>query len=334
MPSLDQIEKILKTPYPLLLSAKTPNLTNNAIVSPVDSSFLANPTRQAMFVDEIRFSIPTGAGLSGTGTSGVVVMPFTGCRLSMGRLAITNGFVPLVLFGKSLNTTDVTNGGSAQSGFCMTWKLPKPLYVPPGEFISPRFQFILPITPAGGQAVPDPTPFQIEMSIVGRSLPVDCPVPRTIDMPWISFWQSKALNCTVSASSTFLTRDQSRETDLVNPFNTPLFLQRLVGRLPTVGANANGTFEANDAGFCFIGSEFVTLRMVNSYGGVLVKDFTPFYDLFHLYDKAWTVNTKMPPKTFLTTFLECNTTTSTQTSTQNAIAMIGMIGYRKVRLAA
>src|ERR1700682_435950 len=325
MPSLDEIEKILKTPYPLLLSAKTPNLTNNAVVSPTDASFLANPTRQAMFVDEIRFSIPSGIPAQGSGAT--VAMAFTGCRLTMGRLAITNGFVPLVFFGKSLTPTDVSNGGialtaSTQSGFCVTWKLPKPLYVPPGEFISPRFQFVPQVAPVGSAGFPDVTPFQIEMSIVGRSLPVDCPVPRTIDMPWISFWQSKALNCTVSASVTVLTRDQSRETDLVNPFNSPLYLQRLVGRLPAIGtAGGAGAFEANDAGFCFIGSEFVTLRMVNSYGGVMVKDFTPFYDLFHLFDKAWTINTKMPPKTFLTTFLECNTTTSTITSIQNAIAM-------------
>jgi len=323
---------ILRTTYPVLLSAQTPAFSNGKSLSIPDTSFLANPERLPMLIDEIHFT-PVLTNVAAT-LGFIQAIDFTGVSFTLGRLPITNGFVPLGVLGKSLNPQELNDGTGR------VWRLPKPLYIPPGEILQPRFQYQLPAMPGGTILTDSASPFNIEISYIGRILPINYPKPKYIQAPWVSFWNSKFFRVDNQSSAT---TDASRETDLVNPFNSPLHLQRFNGRIVTATddnvSGPNGG-EADIRGASFIGSETTTLRMVSSYGSVLVRDFTSVYDLFHLYDKTWTVNTVMAPKTFFIVNLAAAATPTSFFAAPGLVSALGtiaqlqmaLVGYRNVKL--
>src|SRR5258708_39811640 len=122
----------LSTPTPIILAATTPNFgADNASVRIPDLTFLQNPHRTAMLIDEIRFHATANAEAA---------LLSTRCQFRIGRNELTNGWVPLQMFGKSINPNDCTNTSGATNPLIVaSWKLPRPLYVPAGEVLIPNF---------------------------------------------------------------------------------------------------------------------------------------------------------------------------------------------------
>lgn len=294
---------------PVLLSA-TFAVPVNSVRGLADSTQLQNPSRTAMWLDEIRVFAHFPQERSQADVQDINLQ--LRISLKLGRIPITNGFVPIALMGKVLNPTEFILEGNG--GF-HTWKLPKPLYIPAGEYLIPEIQHI------GFASITD-TP-DIRITYAGRSLPSDHPRPPVLNFPWVTAYVTPNRGVGVFT-------DQSYETDLVNPFNEPLRVQRFVGDVVLADSNNNAT-RGNNRPACSIGSRFTTVRMANSNGAILVRDPTPFNHLFNVTDRTWTVNALLPPKGFYTTFLNQDYSLL-DLSGVTITSMISMVGHREVKL--
>jgi hypothetical protein len=141
--------------------------------------------------------------------------------------------------------------------------------------------------------------------------------------------------------------DQSTPSDLYNPFEPELHVQRFVGRFLNFQIGNSGTPDDNNYGdlkgvMTFadelvdfsnnipLAGTFVSAQ--DSFNNILIRDPTPFYHVFAAIDRSWTMNCVLPPKGFylftvdrLWAYLE------TQFNyTAAATVGIGMISWRDV----
>lgn len=270
---------------PILLNA-TVSVSPGANSEISDPTRLQNPFRTPMLLDEIRF-FPQTQTFSGLEVWQTLLRLALQVDLRLGRVPLTNGPVSISCFGKSLN--DATRYLSLESGGPFTYKLPKPLFLLPEEYLVPRVYH----NPAFGTSEAQ----VLEVIYVGRSLPADFPRPQVRHIPWIA--QAPKLDATITTSGDTIV--QTTEADLVNPFDVPLKVQRFIGdfynsvdRAGNVGVTAD------------VQGELTLMRAVDHEGGILVKDSTPFSHLFGYNDRSWTVNTVLAPKGFFIFFIERN----------------------------
>lgn len=327
---------------PMLLSSQVTLLPGATKEAP--EVRMVNPLNTAMLIDEIRFKTPP-ISASGLGISAYNPLLNIRCALRMGRVALTNNPVPIGNFGR-VTLEDTSTGtvggvgnyvnslGSPQAFITThsTWKLPKPLYVPRGEFLVPKItydtRFLKTLTSFNPSQFDSLT---IDVSFAGRSLPPNFPVPKSIAVPWVTSFDVDLLALTAGNSDTTI----SNQTQLVNPFDKPMFVQRFIGRSLLHGngeeASLYAPFELGDG---FPGSAaawtMTTVRAVDSLNNILVRDPTPFGHLFQFLSRSWNVNAHLPSQGFYIMTVDRNYT-STIASTYLAHA-ISMVGYREVEL--
>lgn len=222
---------------------------------------LQNPFKTAMLVDEVRFSYNE---LSGNSTNIVLQ-----AEMSVGRMQLTNGTVPLRSFGRALNYQDT------RTDLCFTWKLPKPLYLSAEELLVISVYFL------PGYLVTQRT---VTVVVAGRSLPSNFPPPAVVHYPWVTTYIPPYIS---SADSL----DTSQESQLCNPFNEELHVQRFTARYDNM--TNSGTDEYSN-----ITEEFTTVRAIDSFGNILVRDPTPLFHLMQAPTRSWTVNARLASKGF------------------------------------
>ena len=292
---------------PILLTAEFSLLPGADTKGLADSSLLQNPFGTAMLLDEIRFTVNNFQHSRG-GEGGIIRAAF-----KLGRTPITNGFIPIWNFGKVLNPIEAL-GAVTVSTF--TWKLPKPLYIPPSEYLIPTLQNIA--MPSGLDLTA-----KVRVTYAGRSLASNHPTPKAIHVPWVTAYLTP-----FRGAGTFT--DQSTEADLVNPFNESLNVQRFIGRILVDKITATEEVGESVTYYAGLGSRLTTVRMTNSNGVILVRDNTPFNHLFNATDRSWTVNAILPPKGFYLAFFSQNHTG--MDAAGYVSSMISMIGHREVKL--
>ncbi len=150
------------------------------------------------------------------------------------------------------------------------WRLPEPLFVDAGQVLSSQFFRY------GDALSGDIT---IQVTYAGRTVSPDQQTPRLIPIPYAAPFVTTVGNV----------YQQSNENHLFNPFDHPIRIQRLTGRVhiaqsmvlsPTpVTAGSNTTLLIND-----------------SWGGKMVNNNTGPTDVFDSLRAAWTVDTIMPAK--------------------------------------
>lgn len=223
--------KLTKGFSPVILTSGEVSLSRGAIAVP-DHGLLQPVERTAMLIDEIHFS---GRTLAGDGISYFDPRWSIRAQLSLGRLAVTNGFIPVAgleyaHLTNSLNCvfarTAGGGGGSDYAAYIFSsarWKLPVPLYVPAGSTLQCQLQ----ATSSGfawASGLYTPT-LVADVTYVGRLLPVDYPVPNTIKVPYAT-----ALVSPDVASGNTPLFIESKDLQLGNPFDVPLFAQRFIMR--------------------------------------------------------------------------------------------------------
>lgn len=270
---------------PILVSSGFLTMNANQAVGP-DPSRMTNPYKTPMLVDEIRFRT-TRVGGNGPGPQLSLLV-----ELKLGRIPLTNGFVPAYALCKQSPATD-NNFGTTPSAYVVstTWKLPKPIYVPYGEYLSFRVMYDPTLTPAYASTT-------AEVSYAGRSLSSGTQKPASVWIPWATSFPIPLLaqqELTAVSSSTISTQSQ-----LVNPFDDVLYVQRFIGRTwqsqeaQELGPLGGGT-PATGVDLAF---KYTMVRATDSLGNILVRDPTPFPHLFQFVDRTWNVNTVLPPKGF------------------------------------
>lgn len=290
-------------------------LQTGAADAPAIAAF-KNPMGQDMEVLEIKFE--TCGALDSNNVTGIPYGGSIGCELTMDTLKLTNGSVPVWCFGRAENisaeTKIDTNLTPALAWNAYTWKLPRPLFVPAGMAITPKFNHF--------GYVPETL-----MVRVGYSARRAVKAPKVVNVPWVAAYKSKSFN-PINVAGT----DVSQELDLVNNTDKMFHLQRFVGRT-LFTAQSGTTSEVNPISF---GSRFLTLRMVDSYGRPIVRTYTPFRSVFGAVTRSWELEETgalLDPLAYYRVFLKKGA--MTMAANQNggsAQAFVSMVGWREESL--
>ncbi len=300
---------------PLILQAQiTPPLGGGSF-GLADTTRLENPFQTPMWIDEIRFRLADSAVLGGPSWSRLKV------ELKLGNITLTNGFVPIGLLGKVLNDSF----GETRAPICFTWRLPKPLFIPARELLRPTL-YLEPFTANDLKTV--------TIIYCCRPLPVGTPTPTTLQIPWVTYFKPPNLVMTGAVDTT----NQSTPSDLFNPWDEELRVQRFTGRL--MGSYTGAGIEDSD--YMSLASAQVNLATgkptygtfvsaQDSFNNILIRDATPFAHVFDFIDRAWTVNCVLPPKGFYLFTVDRYWSGYTPTlGTTTATVGIGMVGWREV----
>lgn len=252
---------------------------------PTKLSNLINQYKMPMWVDEIRIAAVDYPDTSVRDFFDIFTK--TQIRILFGRYAITHEFVP----GTVMAPRWPGDGH-------IVIRLYKPLYITPQDLPVPTIRSTVNMT--------------VRFSLVGR-LAEPLPQNSKIWVPYIT-----AFNGTSVAAGTTGAQESNR-TDLANPFRTSLSVRYLMGYRTTdnFGSDvSNGT--VNNA-------PSMDVRISDYLGRPIVRDPTPFFDLFNIRDQSWTVNTVLPYGGYFLANVSVDATDASQAQKFD----IGMLGYRE-----
>jgi hypothetical protein len=282
----------------------------------VSVATLKNPMGQDMEILEIKFEV-----VGPLDTDSEVASAYggsIGCELVMGNYKLTNGSIPVWCFGRAENLsaeskTDLYGSTAGLSYNAYTWRLPRPLFVPAGAVIQPKFNHF--------GYVPQTLTTRIGYS--GRSV---FKSPRAAYVPWVAAYMSKVFNPITAA-----TTDVSSTRDLINDTDKVFHLQRFVGRTLFTSQDDLHS-EAAPSPF---GSRYLTMRMVDSYGRPIVRTYTPFRSVFGAPTRSWEleeIGAQLDPGAFYQVFLKKAAMTMAANQDAGQIqAFVSMVGWREER---
>ncbi len=315
---------------PLLLEAQISPPAGGGSFGLADPTRLENPFQAPMWLDEIRIRLPSANGGAEAAAWSTLAL-----ELKLGNTPLTKGFVPIGLFGKTLS--DATILGSNNGMAYLTWKLPKPLFIPAREFLRPTFY----CAPFSGAPTKTAT-----LIYCCRPLARGTPTPQTLQIPWVTFYVPPNIVSGGSNQGTDRT-DQSTPADLYNPWDEELHVQRFVGRLmPQNSAyDCTGLMElasafvsldpSNVADFSVPIGQVITGTLVSaqdSFNNILIRDPTPFAHVFDYLDRAWTVNCVLPPKGFYLFSIDRLWANFDPADAVTITVGISMVGWRDVKV--
>jgi len=265
MKTLDRFQGV----SPVLLSSSCTVKANNSAIP--DSGQLSYPFRKAIVIEEIRWTM--SSELVGGKNLGALVAT----KLSIGQLYLMRDPMPVWLLGTMMDQSledarDFSTAPASDFGH-YRWRLPEPLYLEAGQVLSSWFT-------RGDDGLGD---IDVQVSYVGKTVAPSQPKPGLIAVPY-------AAPFVTTLGQVY---QQSNEFNLFNPFDVPIRVQRLTGRVlkfapPFVSAAMALTPAVPGSG--------LTILMNDSWGGKMVNNNTGPGDVFDVLRAAWTVDTIMPPK--------------------------------------
>jgi len=281
----------------------------------VPPAALKNPMGQDMELLEVKFELSLVTAI--TGAENIPAGASIWCELMMGGNKLTNGAIPVWNYGRAENIEgeykrDTTSG---REFLAYSWRLPRPLFIPAGAVVIPKF------THTGL--------FPGAISVrIGYSARTVFTKPKVVYMPWVAKYVSKAFNPITAAGT-----DASSELDLVNPHPEVLHLQRFTGRLYTSrGTTAAGPSTADIAPE--IGGLYLFARMSDSYGRPIVRSYTPFQSVFEGVGQSWEMDgATLDPEAFFVVNLRKDALSTTVYPSAQTQAFVSMVGWRELELA-
>ncbi len=232
-----------------------------------------------------------------------------GVKLDLGSIALTNGFVPAANFGprQIVEASGATDTGIYTSQ--VIWKLGRPLFIPPGGALVPTFEHR-----ARGIISMD-----VRADYSGQKMPVGYK-PKKVFLPYVSSYVSSVFDASESGS------DMSSETDILNPFNEPIFIERFVGR---VSVFTNESQVDLDNLVLPIGS--YTIRMVDSRGHRIVRDPAVFGQVFWNPLRTWELGGKVQLDSGAHVIVELfKTSLGLTENTVFTQAAVSLVGWREI----
>ena len=288
----------------------------------VNAVSLKNPMGRAMEILEIKWQVSldtsTNPLTSGDGTG--VLGGSMACKLQLGELPLTNGFVPVWSFGRSdlISPEVCVDNFNSREYSEYNWRLSRPLYVPAGAVVLPTFQH-------RGLLASDIT---VTISYSARDLPDGYTPPSKEAVPYASSYITKSFLLTAAGT------DVSNETDLSNPFEETLILQRMTGRVPVISSAVPGFAYENDA--ASVPGAQMNIRIVDSYGRPIIRDFAPMRQAFSQVTRSWEMDGQsinMEPKSFYRAYIRFDAPINTIVSSAVLYGQghVGLVGYREVK---
>lgn len=255
---------------PILLTTTVP-VPVGAVREPQDKYALQPAFNEALLLDEIRFDYLRPQ--TGLPTAAQGVNPWNDIRVELtmgGSISFTYQPVPLSALNTSPNPYLWNFAYNS-----VVFRLPKPLYLNPGDMFVPRFH---------NNWIND---VDIQVTYAARRTPVR---PAENWYPYVSSFTSQQFNVLPGTDSFLL---ESTPSDLVNPYDVPLLVDRLVG---FIGTNApRGYFGQVQRNPCDYAGDYLNVRLFDSAERPIVRDLTPFNMLFNLQGRAWQMKSILHP---------------------------------------
>jgi hypothetical protein len=242
------------------------------------------------------------------------------CKLDLGTTKITNGFVPIWNFGRADDLSKElhvsTNlGVPYEVASFFHWRLPRPLYVPEGGILTPTFQHRGLLSQS----------LSVQISYSARSLDVKSQ-PKKLYVPYVASYTSRVLDFTAGQP---VETDESTETDLVNPWSEPLFLQRFTGRFYTK-QDFSGVINVAEDVFPTLSNDGTRIRIVDSGGRPIVQNPTPFRQVFSAPTRSWEMEGHvMDPHSHYRVFVRKTQPSFPVFGTVQGQAHVGVVGFRE-----
>lgn len=308
---------------PIHLTANADGVVAGATAS-VNTLALKDP--RPIEIHAIKFSI-LGAYSATLGACPAVNGGMVGVGLTLGSLPLTQGFVPIWNFARGESLVDdscTTRSYDATSlSFPLAadyvWRLPRPLYVPPGRVVVPQVQHRGIIS----------YPIDFRISYVGRTVE-EKKGKATIQIPYVTAWTSGSY-----AINSARTLERSSETDFRNPFIRPLHVLYFVGRsLQTEVYASSGLVVCRGHPYNLYNSLF-SIKMSHSSGVKAIEDYTPIGVVMPIDQGAiWPCPHDLDPQSFYTIDLLKNASASTQYNPTGYTGhteqlQLSMVGWRE-----
>jgi hypothetical protein len=233
----------------------TPRSTNG-----VNTVALVNTGKDPMEIRRIKFTmIPEADQYTGSGIA---------CKLDLGQIPLTNGYVPIHCFGKREAGGEDFLTSSTTRAHQFVWNLSRPLFIPPGGVLTPSFEHRSQNT----SNVPMRVSYAGNLCARGYK-------PKKLALPYVCAYTSKVF------STLLIDTDSSSETDLMNPFAETLKIERFAGHVNVWTPSSTSNSETGSAGF--FASDDLTLRMTDSLGRRIVRDKAIFDQVFSAVTRSW-----------------------------------------------
>lgn len=267
---------------PLLLATNVQVPIGGVVSANADE--LTNDFEQDVQLEEIRFIVSVnGARFNATNAVSMGALgSLVRAQIKMGRLDLTNGYVPIWLLG-----TRYQAAMEAMTGFSdlvatpnrtavweyHRWRFPKPLLVPQGAAISCSFTYLTPTGRQGPLAFAVDSPLNVWVAVAGKALSKRIARPSKIPVPYATYWAPK------------MGEGVSGDDALFNKFPVPLYVQRFVGRVaecpPPLDPGNLGIIGVPDQEIWFESWAAPNLTIKASTGYDVVGDMTAWQDVFN-----------------------------------------------------
>jgi hypothetical protein len=265
---------------PLILRAET-LVEVNSNASP-NNNALINPTGEPWEIHEIKFGVRRETDLSVMRVSGAML----DVNIGWCGKPVTDGFVPVWNCGaqqaveefRALQAASIADlGGYWKAQDCFyTWKLDHPLYVPPRRALSVEFR--------NNGLVNSPT--RASVALIGRVMPRSAR-PIKVKVPYVSAWKSGFYPYLESGDP-----ETSPESVLFNQFQTPLTVERFVGRMvqrvQTLETTESFVYVDQVSRLAFRGSLFSAKHRMTD-GSIVARDWSKFGNLYGWRNYKWNV---------------------------------------------
>jgi len=296
---------------PVAFSAQTAAPIAIGANAPLNVGTLQLGFRSGYWIDEIRMNAwtPEHTGLTPavTGLSSYVAFQF-----QTGTKQFSKNAVPMGLYAPVFSINDsgaeITSLTKFTAFSRVRWKLPKPLYMNPGDAIQCNVF-------ANKIAIVD-TQLTVNASVtyIGRALAQGAKPPISRQVPWVGWFQK-------DSDTTFA----GCTNELQNPFTSRLIIERFTSR--TYQNGAAGAFSevmaaaqlANGAG-----DAYCEIHIDDSLGYQIVPKFHGVGMVFDTSRHAWTFSRSMGPREQFNVQLR----NAGNAVVNKFLTQVGMVGYR------
>lgn len=230
------VDKFFAGAYPVATSAEVTLVEGGT--AQFNSQGLSNYFDNPMAIDEIHFQVRTGY----SSTLHPVYLNFGGTiriKLMLGRFALSSVFVPIGCLGTTFGggtlgyatfasavyspETVITEFTQFSYTSYFRWKLPRPLVSPVGMPLEAQ---AIRVPDGISQVFPlADTSVTVNMTYVGRAIKKRLPKTILAPVPYVGLFANVFSTPSVATSG---------QLDLYNPFQSPLTVQRLIGRWQNV----------------------------------------------------------------------------------------------------
>jgi hypothetical protein len=304
----------MKKTAPILLSGEVTLNAGQTMNAP--SQNLMSPFREPIWIDAITWTIwnPAVNANNAFWDWGGTIRT----RLTLGRTEITrnrfNGFVPIWNLSPQVNDLSASvqfdrfSTSDPVASTMHKWKLPRPLYIPPGMSLQSTFMRTQDAGPAGTV---------VSVGYAGRYADPSLPTLHEIDVPFATFAEAAA------TASYF----QSDENDFVNPFLVPLNTQRFILRAQHPQTAPDYLTE----GYAL--TSLFGVKVQDSFGHNMVRDFVDGSSrvIFDYLRRAWTFKNILNSKERYNVQIRPyqGTAGGAAVATFTDAPMLSLIGWRK-----